>query len=41
MTDTPAAIEEHADTGRPIELGDIVGFDRPLVIRGLCRDWPL
>ena len=41
MTGTPAAIEEHADTGRPIELGDIVGFDRPLVIRGLCRDWPL
>jgi hypothetical protein len=41
MTDTPAAIEEYADTGLPIELGDIVGRDRPLVIRGLCRDWPL
>jgi hypothetical protein len=37
----PAAIEEHHDTGQPIALADLVGRERPLVIRGLCRDWPM
>lgn len=37
----PTAIEEYRDYGRPIDLGDLVGCDRPLVIRGLCRDWPI
>jgi len=46
MNTVPAAIDEviideHCDTGQPIGLHDIVGRDRPLVIRGLCRDWPL
>ncbi len=41
MTDTPTAIEEYCDTGRPIALDELIGRDRPLVIRGLCRDWPL
>ncbi len=35
------AIEEYRDTGQPIGLRDIVGREQPLVIRGLCRDWPL
>lgn len=37
----PAAIEEYRDTGQPIGQDDIVARDRPLVIRGLCRDWPI
>lgn len=37
----PTAIEEHRDTGRPPGLDDLVGRDRPLVIRGLVRDWPV
>jgi hypothetical protein len=38
----PAAIEEyHADSGRPLNLDDLVGRDRPLVIRGLVREWPV
>lgn len=37
----PTAIEEYRDTGRPITLDEIVGRERPLVIRGLCRDWPI
>ena len=41
MNAVPNAIDEYRATGRPIELHDIVGRDRPLVIRGLCRDWPL
>ncbi len=36
-----AAIEEYHGTGRPIGFGDFVGHDRPVVIRGLCRGWPL
>ena len=38
---TPAAIEEHDPASGPIMLADLVGRARPLVIRGLCRDWPL
>jgi hypothetical protein len=41
MMAAPVAIEEFRDTGQPIGFSDIVGRDRPLVIRGLCRDWPL
>jgi hypothetical protein len=41
MTQAPAAIEEHDGAGPPITLADLVGRDRPLVIRGLCRDWPV
>ena len=41
MTNAPVAIEEYDDASQPIGLADIVGRDRPLVIRGLCRDWPL
>lgn len=37
----PSAIEEYRDTGRSVELADLAGRDRPLVIRGLCRDWPM
>lgn len=37
MTDTPTAIEEYCDTGQPIALDGLVGSDRPLMIRGLCR----
>lgn len=40
-----AAIEEYAN-GQPVdphrfELADAVAAARPLVLRGLCRDWPL
>ena len=41
MSGTPAAVEEHSDTDQPIALADLVGRERPLVIRGLCRDWPM
>ena len=37
----PAAIEEYGQRGQPLELDDLVGGERPRVIRGLCRDWPL
>lgn len=36
-----AAIEEYRDTGRSLRLADFMGHDRPLIIRGLCRDWPI
>ncbi|WP_426702703.1 cupin-like domain-containing protein [Rhodanobacter sp. Col0626] len=39
MSGARAAIEEYH--GRPIGIADLVGRDRPLVIRGLCRDWPM
>lgn len=35
------AIEEYHASGGPLSLGDITGHDRPLVLRGLCSDWPL
>ncbi|MDO1530571.1 cupin-like domain-containing protein [Fulvimonas sp. R45] len=38
----PAAIEEYRPDGdRPFGLDDVVGRERPLVIRGLVRDWPI
>lgn len=38
----PTAIEEyHAVPGQSLSLEDLVGRDRPLVIRGLVRDWPV
>lgn len=37
----PAAIEEYRDTDQPLVLADLVARGRPLVIRGLCRDWPM
>lgn len=37
----PTAIEEYRDTGQSIVFEEIAGHDRPLVIRGLCRDWPI
>lgn len=37
----PAAIEEHHDTDQPIALAGLVGRERLLLIRGLCRDWPM
>jgi hypothetical protein len=37
----PAAIEEYHHAGHPIGMADLVGHDRPLVIRGLCCDWPM
>lgn len=41
-TPAPAAIEEYRPVdGRPFSLDDVVGHDRPLVIRGLVRDWPI
>ncbi|MEO8997788.1 MAG: cupin-like domain-containing protein [Rhodanobacter sp.] len=36
-----AAIEEYRDNGQPIELADLMSGGRPLVIRGLCREWPV
>lgn len=35
------AIEECRASDQPVALDAIVGHDRPLVIRGLCRDWPI
>lgn len=40
-TNRPAAIQEHPADGAPIILDDIVGRATPLVIRGLCRHWPI
>jgi hypothetical protein len=37
----PAAIEELRPTGPAITLEGIVDGARPIVLRGLCRDWPL
>ena len=36
-----SAIEEIRVTGRRIDLREIIGRAQPLVLRGLCRDWPL
>lgn len=36
-----AAIEEYGETGKPVVLAELVARGRPLVIRGLCRDWPM
>jgi len=41
---TPAAgtIEEYRlEDGQPLRLDDLIGRERPLVIRGLVRDWPI
>jgi hypothetical protein len=37
----PTAIEEIRCTGQAITLEQIVRRERPLVLRGLCRDWPI
>lgn len=37
----PAAIEECQATDAPTSLAGLAGRATPLVIRGLCRDWPL
>lgn len=38
----PIAIEEYrAVAGRPFGLRDVMDRDRPLVIRGLVREWPI
>lgn len=37
----PAAIEEYIGVNGDIALTDIVGRAQPLVIRNLCRDWPM
>jgi len=37
----PAAIEEFRAGGRPFGLDEVAGRDRPLVVRGLVRDWPV
>ena len=36
-----AAIEEVRLTGQAITLKEIVDREQPLVLRGLCRDWPI
>jgi hypothetical protein len=36
-----AAIEECRASWGSLTIDDIVGHDRPLVIRGLCQDWPI
>jgi hypothetical protein len=41
VSSVPAAIEERHDAGQSIALADLVGRERPLVIRGLCRGWPM
>lgn len=41
MNTLPAAIEEWHAGDQPLALDAIVGRDRPLVMRGLCRDWPI
>lgn len=35
------AVEEFVGAGRAFAREDLTGLDRPLVIRGLVRDWPL
>lgn len=37
----PTAIEEYRADDAPLGLPDLVGRARPLVMRGLCRDWPM
>lgn len=37
----PSAIEEYPFDGQARALAEIVGGARPLVLRGLCRDWPI
>lgn len=37
----PLAIEEIQAYGRSLALEHLLGADRPLVLRGLCRDWPI
>lgn len=37
----PSAIEEIRASDRAFALEDLLGADRPLVLRGLCRDWPI
>ncbi|WP_426689247.1 cupin-like domain-containing protein [Rhodanobacter ginsengiterrae] len=37
----PVAIEEYRPSGQALGLEEIAGHDRPLVLRGLCADWPL
>ncbi|HVI59937.1 MAG TPA: cupin-like domain-containing protein [Luteimonas sp.] len=37
----PRPIAEIQAAGHPVALADLVGEDRPLVIRGLCADWPV
>jgi hypothetical protein len=41
VSGAPAAIEECRDGDGSPALADLVGRARPLVIRGLCRDWPM
>ncbi|MEO8670719.1 MAG: cupin-like domain-containing protein [Tahibacter sp.] len=36
-----SAIEEIPASGAAIAVGDLIGRERPVVLRGLCRDWPL
>lgn len=36
-----AAIEEYRETGQSLRLDDLLGRDRPLIIRGLVSDWPV
>jgi hypothetical protein len=40
MSERPAAVEECV-AGPTLTLDGIVGRERPLVMRGLCRDWPI
>jgi len=37
----PGVIEEYRGVGQALELAGLVDRARPLVIRGLCRDWPM
>ncbi|MGB6144344.1 MAG: cupin-like domain-containing protein [Rhodanobacter sp.] len=37
----PGVIEEYHGAGQALELAGLVDRARPLVIRGLCRDWPM
>ena len=37
----PAAIDEFHASDHAFSHADLVGRDRPLVIRGLCSDWPV
>ncbi|HET7299957.1 MAG TPA: cupin-like domain-containing protein [Oleiagrimonas sp.] len=37
----PSAIEEFAGDPRTLDLATLVARDRPLLIRGLVREWPL
>ncbi len=37
----PVAMEERRAIDHPTEVADLMKRDRPLVIRGLCANWPL